>query len=221
MNGAWGRYAAALDELNSARRAVVDDRSRADARVAVRREVLAELATATDDRRERLQRLAVDLRAPLPTAQLTPLPGAPALPWTAGEADARGRLTATDDALEEARRVGRLPLLLPQWTSQLARAAMVYALASVPAAVLVALTFRVKNNGALEVWFGLILPVVTAIVGAAVVGRVSRPRLPEADTDLLVTRLRPPRAHPWLGFLICLAASYLTQQFLELALGPT
>lgn len=215
----WQRYADALGHLHAARAAVVRGRAGELARQAARQETVTELAAEVALGRERLAEIATDLRAPLAPGDLTPLPGAPPLPWDDGAADARARLAAADAAVVEARRVARLPQLLPQWSSQLARAAMVYLGFTVPAIVLVALTFQVKGNQSLFLFFVVGWPLVTAIGGAIVLSRVSLPRERPDEAERLLTRLRPPRAHPWLGVLIALLATYLTQQLLETLFG--
>jgi hypothetical protein len=219
MTTPWDGYLVALDGLHTARAAAARHRTGIHHTIAARDRELGELAVALAGQRERLLELGTALRAPLPADELTPLPGAPPLPWDAGDADARARLRTADEAIEEARRIGRLPQLLPQWSGQLARSAVVYAGFTLPALLLVSLTFRVKDVGALTFFFAVVWPLVTAIAGAVVIGRVSLPRLPPAEGRQHAATLRPLRRHPWLGVLIALAGSLSTQWLLEQLLG--
>jgi hypothetical protein len=217
----WPDYATALDALHRARDAVVRAEGGARSRRAAHEQAVHQLAVALADQGERLSTLADDVHAPLPPDARAPLPGAPPLPRDAAEADARERVRVADEALAEARRIAGLPQFIPEWSSQLARAAVIYLVLAVPAVLMVVLTFRVKDNGWLMLWFVVVWPLVAAIAGAALLARVSRPRIPPDATESLARRLRPPRNHPWLGFLFSVAAAYLTQLVLEALFGPT
>jgi hypothetical protein len=115
--------------------------------------------------------------------QLSPLLDPPPLPWHAGADDARARLAGADAALAEVRRVARLPQLLPQWSSRLARAAVVYLGLTLPNILLVVLlsVAGVRGNTPVLVWFVVIWPLVTAVGGAWLIGRVEAPRLPPTE----------------------------------------
>jgi hypothetical protein len=215
MSEVWAGYAAALDDLHTARSAVTGSRRGARSLAADRDRRAGELGAALQEQAERLSGLAKELGEPLDPSRLDPLPGAPPLPWEAGEADGRARVRAADEAIAEARRVGRLPQFLPQWSSQFGRAAVVYAGFSIPAIALVTLTWWVHDNQALLIFLAVVWPLVTAIGGAIVLGRVARPRLERDESEQLLERLRPPRRYPWLGVIICLGGSMLTQWLME------
>ena len=214
MTGGWERYAGALAEVHAARAAVTTGHHGLARRRAERLARLHELDAGLRARQERLQALAAGVRAPLAADQLAALP-VPPMPWPQADADARGRSAAADAALAQARRVARLPQLLPQWSSQLARCAVVYAGFTIPAVMLVSLTFQVKDNQPLLLWFAVGWPLITAIGGAAVIGRVSLPRWPPDEAERLATRPQPVRRHPWLGVLIAWAGALGAQWVLE------
>jgi hypothetical protein len=202
----WEGYASALERLHEARAAVTAGRLGSARRGAERQARLRALDAALAAQHTELHALAEDLRAPLTAADLGPLP-VPPLPWATADADAQARLGAARAALAEARRVARLPQLLPQWSSELARAATVYLGFTLPnVGVVVALSAAGvhENSGAL-LWFGVIWPLVTAVGGAATLSRAGLPRLPPGDPYALA-RPRPMRRYPWLGVLVAWAS---------------
>jgi hypothetical protein len=179
------------------------------------------------EQRGRLEELARQVRAPLPPDHATPLPAEP-LPWEAAAADARARVEEADAAVVEARRVARLPQLLPDWSGDLGRAAVVYLGFVLPNLVpLVVLSAAgVHENAAVAFWFVVAWPLVTAVGGALVIGRVSRPRIaPEDDPDAVrpaATRRRI-RRYPWLGILMAwlgwFVPGWLLDRLAELTTG--
>jgi hypothetical protein len=207
MTDAWEQYAVALTGLHTARRAVTESTLSARQRRAARTAELERLSGDLQAQRERLQGLATELRAPLSAEQLTPLPGAPPLPWEAADHDARARIGGADAAVVDARRVARLPQLLPQWSSQLARATVVYLGFTLPNIAFVVLLSLAGVHGSTPVlvWFVVIWPLTTAIGGATTLGRVEKPRLPPDEATLHLARLKPPRHYPWLGVLLAWA----------------
>jgi hypothetical protein len=206
----WDGYATALADLSAARRAVAAGHRGAQERRAGRRARVHELAGDLQAQQARLADLAGRLRAPLDAADLTPEP-APPLPWAEAAKDAEARLRAADAALAEAERVARLPQLLPQWSGDFGRAAVVYLALTVPNVVLVSMlsVAGVKGSTAAAFWFIVGWPLLTAIAGSLIIERVSIPRLPPDDDHLAVraalVRRRSPRRYPWFGVLVAWA----------------
>jgi hypothetical protein len=225
VTGGWPAYAGALADLHAARAGLAAGRQGAARGRAERAARLAALDAALQAQQAELRALAADLRAPLTDADLQPLPGpplpSPSLPGPslpgpplpgdatgAAEADAQARLESAAAALAEARRVARLPQLLPEWSGDLGRAAVVYLGFAVPNVLLVvALSVTgVHGSSAALLWFVVIWPLVTAVGGAVTVSRTAAPRLPPDEPAALLTRLRPPRRYPWLGVLVAWAS---------------
>ena len=162
----WAGYTRALGELHAARAGAASAREAARRERAARHARLADLDATCRTQREQLTALATELRAPLAIGPLTPLPVHP-LDWPAGDADARLGEEAVDAVLAETRRVGRLPQLLPQWQSQLARATVVYLGWSLPTVVFIVILLATHHSAtwSMQVWFTLVWPAMTAIFG--------------------------------------------------------
>jgi hypothetical protein len=227
VTAGWDRYAGALADLHAARRAVAAEQRGDAERRAARRAQVHELAAALVEQGGRLAELARQVRAPLPADHAAPLPVEP-LPWDAAAAEATARVAAADAAVTEAHRVARLPQLLPDWSGDLGRAAVVYLGFVLPNLVpLVLLSVAgVHENAAAAFWFVVVWPLVTAVGGAIVIGRVSRPRIaPEDDPDAVpspATRRRT-RRYPWLGVLLAwlgwFVPGWLLDRLAELTTG--
>jgi hypothetical protein len=173
----WLAYAEALARLHTARDAAVNAHRVTRTAQAKRTAELAHLTNRLGEQHQALLELAARLRAPLTAADLAPAP-VPACDSLAAAADLRARLAQTDAAFAAAERVARLPQLLPEWSSPLARAAVVYAGFGVPNLLLTvafALTGQ-HSSWLLTIWFLVIWPAVTAFVGGYVVTYVSQPR---------------------------------------------
>jgi hypothetical protein len=211
----WDAYADALSRVQVAL-ATADRTAAAEReRLAARAELVRTSAAELDQRHQALTDLAAELDAPLDPSRLTPLaderlPVAQLRvgdestgedPWDRGARDQQRLLAAVDAALAEARRVAGLPQLLPQWSSRLARAAVVYAVVAAPSLVLTVLLSAagVTGNDAVLLWFLVVWPLVTAVTGRLLLGRLGAPRLPHEPS--------PPRLprYPWLGVLLAWA----------------
>ena len=207
-------YLYALGDLHAARSAVSHGRARSSQEVAARQRTLRELDSRLVAQRDRLAELATDLRSPLPADAFTPAPVEP-LPWPSGGADAAAHLGTADAAVTEARRLGRLPQLLPTWSSQFARAIIVYLTFTLPVISLVSVTSSIHANEALKIWFAVVWPLVTAIGGGLLVARLSRPRLEPSESEQVLTRLKPVRHYPWLGVLFAWGSWLITGWFFD------
>jgi len=197
----WAGYTRALGELHAARAGAASAREAARRERAARHARLADLDATCRSQREQLTALATELRAPLAIGPLTPLPVHP-LDWPAGDADARLGEEAVDAVLAETRRVGRLPQLLPQWQSQLARATVVYLGWSLPTVVMViVLTVARARSWSLLLWFLVLWPLIATVSGAITLDKVSLPRLSPDDAALASTRDRV-RRYPWMGVFL-------------------
>jgi hypothetical protein len=177
---AWAAYAEALGSLHAAREAAVAAHRAARRAEAARAAEISALTARVAQQQQALVAFADRLGAPLTPADLSPAAVPPGDPAQA-PAELRRRLDAADAELAEARRVAALPQLLPAWESAFARAAVVYAAFAVPNVLLtVALAMAgVHESRFLKVWFIVLWPALTAIVGGLVVAHVSRPRAAE------------------------------------------
>jgi len=221
---AWAGYTAALAVLHSARDAAAADVRAALAADVRRSEQLTALGTRLAHQQNALLALAADLRVPLTAADLVPTPGPPGRHPGPAVGDIQTRLTTADAAVAEARRVATLPQLLPAWSSPLARAAVVYAVFCVPNSVVtVSLAFTGETASRLVwMWFLLVWPALTALLGGRLVTQASRPRSAANDDDPLrrlseiarrTRRWGPP--YRALGALIAVASWYVPGFILE------
>ncbi|HEY6798007.1 MAG TPA: hypothetical protein VI248_25305 [Kineosporiaceae bacterium] len=222
--GGWEAYARALTDLQLARRHELADRAGSARRRAERQARLRDLDAALRAQQAELRALAADLRAPLSPDDLGPLP-VPPLDGLAADADAQARLEGAQAAMAEARRVARLPQLMPEWSGTLGRAALVYLGFAVPnVVVVVALSVAgVHGSSAALLWFAVIWPLVTAVAGGVLLGRARAPRLPPDEPSTALAGLRPARRYPWLGVLMAWASwlvpGWLLDQLAALTLG--
>jgi hypothetical protein len=222
--GTWEAYARALTELHEARVAAAAGRQGRARRRAEHEARLHALDAALAAQQAELRELSAELRAPLPPGALGPLP-VPPLDGAAAHADAQARLDSAGAAVVEARRVARLPQLLPEWSGDLGRAALVYLLLALPNVVLaVALSVAgVHGNDPALLWFAVIWPLATLIGGAVALGRAAAPRLPPDEPVAGPARIRRPRRYPWLGVLVAWASwlvpSWLLDQLAALTGG--
>jgi hypothetical protein len=173
----WAGYAKALGVLHSARDAAYQAHLTAQRAKAEREAEASHLTARLGEQQRALVGLATQLKAQLSAPDLAPS-AVPPLDGPAALADLRARVDAADAALVEARRVARLPQLLPEWDSRFARAAVVYAGFGIPSFMLTILLsmIGVHENTAVLIWFAVIWPLVTAFGGGAVVVQVTRPR---------------------------------------------
>jgi hypothetical protein len=220
----WTTYSGALIALHQERERIARERS---ATGADRTVALGQFGDRLSAQREDLTALGLQLRADLTPVDLTPvdltpvdltrgdLPAAESTPggaaarssWDAGAAELAAAVSSSDHAADEARRLGGRPQLLPAWRSPIARHAVVYAAVVVPNALFtVFLSLSgVTGSQPLLWWFGLIFPVLAAIGGGILVGRLSSPRICSASPDGAdagngAEHPTPPRRrHRWLA----------------------
>jgi hypothetical protein len=130
------------------------------------------MAARLAEQQGHLADLADRLRSPLGPDDLAPAPGG----GPADVAELRVAVDAAAATLAEARHVATLPRLLPGWTSRFARAAVVYGAFGIPSLLLTIFLAMagVHGNRTVLIWFVVIWPAVTAIVGGLVVRFVSR-----------------------------------------------
>ncbi|HEX2810215.1 MAG TPA: hypothetical protein VHN80_28955, partial [Kineosporiaceae bacterium] len=186
----WAAYAEAITGLHRERELIAREGSAAGTDRAA---ALGRLSGQLAAQRDRLEELGQLLRAGPTQADLTATaatlpPGADVAArtgWERGTAELSGWLSRADDAAEQARRIGGRPQLLPGWSSPLARHAVVYALVVLPNALFtIELSLLgVTGSEPLLWWFGLIFPVLAAIGGGVLVGRLCAPRISPASLD--------------------------------------
>jgi hypothetical protein len=191
----WAAYAEALVGVHRQREQIARDASSTRSGLVADLERLGEQVAA---QRARLETLGQQLRAPLSPADLSPALAPQPVPTpVAGQSRAGelgGWLSGADRAADEARQIAALPQLLPGWTSASARHAVVYALLVLPNAVFtIGLSLLgVTGSDPLLWWFVLIFPLMAAVGGGLLVGRLCAPRASRA----LLEQGRPEPAEP-------------------------
>jgi hypothetical protein len=215
-DASWATYADAISGLHRERQQIDRERSAAGAGRVQDLERLGEKLAAQRDALEQLgQQLRAHLSpadlqpaavAPVPVPAPVPAPAAP-VSWEAGATELSGWLARAGDAADEARRTGDRPQLLPGWHSRIARHAVVYAAVVVPNAIFtIGLSLHgVTGSGPLLLWFALVFPVLAAIGGGILAGRLCAPRIlstPDDGTSQRGSR----RRHRWLAVLFAWAS---------------
>lgn len=178
----WTTYAEAIIEVHRERQQIAREQS---ATGAERSFALGQLGDRLNAQREALTALGRRLRAELTPADLTPGKAAELSSWEAGATELAAAASTCDHAADEARRLGGRPQLLPAWRSPIARHAVIYAVVVVPNVLFtVFLSLHgVTGSQTLLWWFGLIFPVLAAIGGGILVGRLCGPRICPGSPD--------------------------------------
>jgi hypothetical protein len=236
----WTGYAEALGMLHSARDTAYRTHLAARQAEAERKAQVSHLAARLGEQQRALASLAAQLKAPLSATALAPS-AVPPLSRPTAVADLRARVDAADAALVEARRVARLPQLLPEWDSRFARAAVVYAGFATPNLFLTILLSLANRLSLIEsegkgvfLWFAVVWPAVTAFGGGFVVSRVAQSRLERKTSSpagnptngtggipmsqqipLISQLLSPNRRYRWFGVLLALACWWLPGMIID------